>query len=64
MWFETFLKGRYQYATIKEYSSVKLMSTYGVPQRSVFGPFMQVTTCIKRSYIAPYTSLQTAATFY
>ena len=34
---ETFLKERYQYTSIKEYSSDKLMSTYGVPQGSVLG---------------------------
>ena len=34
MRFERFLKERYQYATIKEYSSEKLMSTHGVPQGS------------------------------
>ena len=38
--FETFLKERYQYTTIKEYSSDKLMSTHGVPQRSVLGPLL------------------------
>ena len=27
MWFETFLKERYQYETIKKYNSEKLMST-------------------------------------
>ena len=30
MWFETLLKNIYQYTTIKEYSSDKLISTYGV----------------------------------
>ena len=40
MWFETLLKERYQYATIKEYSSDKLMSTHGVPQGSVLGPLL------------------------
>ena len=40
MWFETFLKERYQYTTIKEYSSDKLMSTDGVPQGSVLGPLL------------------------
>ena len=34
-----FLK-KYQYATIKEYSSDKLMSTHGVPQGSVLGPLL------------------------
>ena len=38
MWFETFLKERCQYTTIKEYSSDKLISTHGVPQGSVLGP--------------------------
>ena len=38
MWFETFLKERYQYAIIKEYSSDKLISAHGVPQESVLGP--------------------------
>ena len=38
MWFETFLKERYQYTTIKEYSSDKLISTHGVTQGSVPGP--------------------------
>ena len=40
MWFETFLKDRYQYATIKEYSSDKLTSTHGVPQGSVLGALL------------------------
>ena len=40
MWFEAFLKERYQYTTIKEYSSDKLMSTYDVPQGSVLGPLL------------------------
>ena len=40
MWFETFLKERYQYTTIKEYSSDKLMSTFSVPQGSVLGPLL------------------------
>ena len=40
MWFETFLKHRYQYATIKEYSSDKIISTYGVPQGSLLGPLL------------------------
>ena len=40
MWFETFLKERYQYTTIKEYSSDQLMSTHGVPQGSVLGPLL------------------------
>ena len=30
MWFETLLKNIYQYTTIKEYSSDKLISTYDV----------------------------------
>ena len=38
--FETFLKERYQYTTIKEYSSDKLMSTHGVPQGSALGPLL------------------------
>ena len=29
MWFETFLKERYQYTAIKEYSSDKLISAHG-----------------------------------
>ena len=37
MWSETFLKERYQYTTIKEYSSDKLISTHGVAQESVLG---------------------------
>ena len=40
MWFETLLKERYQYTTIKEYSSDKLMSTHGVPQGPVLGPLL------------------------
>ena len=40
MWFETFLKERYQYTIIKEYSSDKLISTHGVPQASVLGPLL------------------------
>ena len=41
MWFETFLKERYQYTTIKGYTSVKvLISTHGVPQGSVLGPLL------------------------
>ena len=40
MWFATFLKERYQYTTIKEYSSNKLRSTHGLPQRSVRGPLL------------------------
>ena len=40
MWFETFLKERYQYTTIKEYSSDKLISTHGVAQGSVLGPLL------------------------
>ena len=40
MWFETFLKEKYQYTTIREYSSDKLMSTHGVPQGSVLGPLL------------------------
>ena len=40
MWFETFLKERYQYPTNKEHSSEKLMSTHGVPQGSVLGPLL------------------------
>ena len=40
MWFETFLKERYQYTTIKEYSSDKLISAHGVSQESVLGPVL------------------------
>ena len=40
MWFETFLKERYQYTTIKEYSTDKLVSTHGVSQGSVLGPLL------------------------
>ena len=40
MWFETFLKERYQYSTIKEYSSDKVMSTHSVPQGSVLRPLL------------------------
>ena len=40
MWFETFLKERYQYTTNKEHSSEKLMFTHGVPQGSVLGPLL------------------------
>ena len=40
MWFETFLKERYQYTTIREYSSDKLISTHGVPQGSVLAPLL------------------------
>ena len=40
MSFENFLKERYQYTTIKEYSSDRLMSTHGVPQGSVLGPLL------------------------
>ena len=40
MWLVTFLKERYQYATIKEYNSEKLMSTNGLPQGSVLGPLL------------------------
>ena len=40
MWFGTFLKERYQYTTIKEYSSDKLISTHGVAQGSVLGPLL------------------------
>ena len=40
MWFETFFKERYQYKTIKEYCSDKLMSTNGVPQGSVLGSLL------------------------
>ena len=40
MWFETFLKERYQYTTMKKDSSAKLMSTHGLPQRSVPGPLL------------------------
>ena len=40
MWFEMFLKERYQYTTNKEHSSEKLMSTHGVPQGSVLGPLL------------------------
>ena len=43
------------------------MSAHGVPQGSVLGPFYSyflLTSCIKRSYIAPYTTLQTIPTFY
>ena len=38
MWFETFLKERYQYTINKEHISEKLMSTHDVPQGSVLGP--------------------------
>ena len=37
---KTFLKGRYQYITIKEYSSDKLMPTHGVAHGSVLGPLL------------------------
>ena len=40
MWFEMFLKDRYQNTTIKEYSSDKLISLHGVPQGSVLGPLL------------------------
>ena len=40
MWLVTFLKERYQYTTIKEYNSDKLMSTNGLPQGSVLGPLL------------------------
>ena len=40
MWFETFLKERYQYTTMKKGRSDKLMSTHGLPQRSVPGPLL------------------------
>ena len=40
MWFEAFLKERYQYTTIKEDNSDKLISTHGVPQGSVMGPLL------------------------
>ena len=40
MWFKTFLKDRFQYTTLKEHSSEKLMSTHGVPQGSVLGPLL------------------------
>ena len=40
MWFETILKERYQYTTIREYSSDKLISTHGVPQGSVLAPLL------------------------
>ena len=40
IWFETLLKERYQYTTIKEYCSDKLISTHGVPQGSVLGPLL------------------------
>ena len=39
-WFESFLTNRYQYTTIKEKSSEKIKSTYGVPQGSVLGPLL------------------------
>ena len=67
MWLVTFLKERYQYATIKEYNSEKLMSTNGLPQGSVLGPLLfllLLATYIKRPYIAPDTTLQTISTFY
>ena len=40
MWFETFLKERYQYTIIKEYSSDKIVATHGVSQGSVLGPLL------------------------
>ena len=43
VWFETFLKERYQYTTNKEHSSEKLMSMHGVPQGSVLGPALYIT---------------------
>ena len=40
MWFETFLKERYQYTTIQEHNSDKLMYTHGVPQGLVLGSLL------------------------
>ena len=40
MWFEMFLRERYQHTTIKEYSSNKQMSIHGVLQGSLLGPLL------------------------
>ena len=40
MCFEKFLKEKYQYTTVREYSSDKLMSAHGVPQGSVLAPLL------------------------
>ena len=53
MWFETFLKERYQYTIIKEYSSDKIVATHGVSQGSVhwdpYYSYFLLTSGIKQS---------------
>ena len=39
-WFESYLKGRKQHASINEFNSKDLSTSYGVPQGSVFGPLL------------------------
>ena len=39
-WFQSFLSGRSQYASIKDKSSNRLPTTYGVPPGSLFGPLL------------------------
>ena len=39
-WFKSYLSNRYQYVTIDESSSNKLLVTCGVPQGSILGPLL------------------------
>ena len=67
MWFKTFLKVRYQYTTIKEHSSEKLMPTHAVPQGSILGPLLLllfINDLHEVNYIALSINLQMILTFY